>query len=168
MLHPLTRRGASTEFPYATPPYHAMLHPLQCCTPYRATPLTRLHPSACDTPHQAAPSYRATPHHASSAPHANMLCYTPYQARRVARRRVVVMDQSGGCELERLGFTVVKVGPNPNPSPNPNRVPNLSPHPHPNPNPNPNHGQGGPEEALTLTLNLTLLTLSLTLTLTLT
>jgi len=32
------------------------------------------------------------------------------QARRVARRRVVVMDQSGGCELERLGLTVVKVG----------------------------------------------------------
>ena len=28
----------------------------------------------------------------------------------MARRRVVVMDQSGGCELERLGFTVVKVG----------------------------------------------------------
>ena len=28
----------------------------------------------------------------------------------MARRRVVVMDQSGGCELERLGLTVVKVG----------------------------------------------------------
>ena len=41
------------------------------------------------------------------------------QARRVARRRVVVMDQSGGCELERLGLTVVKVGrlaTNPNPN----------------------------------------------------
>ena len=44
----------------------------------------------------ATPPYHATP--------------PPHQARRVARRRVVVMDQGGGCELERLGFTVVKVG----------------------------------------------------------
>jgi len=32
------------------------------------------------------------------------------QARRVARRRVVVMDASGGAELERLGLTVVHTG----------------------------------------------------------
>ena len=32
------------------------------------------------------------------------------EAKRVARRAVVVMDQIGGCELERLGLPVVQAG----------------------------------------------------------
>jgi hypothetical protein len=46
----------------------------------------------------------------SLAHHAPLTAEAVAQARRVARRRVVVMDQSGGAELERLGLTVVKAG----------------------------------------------------------
>lgn len=44
------------------------------------------------------------------AHHAPLTEEAVVEARRVARRRVVVMDASGGAELERLGLTVVHTG----------------------------------------------------------